>query len=189
MSSEPEPVTGHIRPTRMRSAPAIAALILATVLVLAAVPATALPGPGETRSAQKVARQLPAEARRLAELQEPAGTVQAQLGVALGELREMGALTYDPHYLPALIAVGRAHLAASGQDPLTGTAVDPSYLGLERELVESAGRIETVAAEAGRVSRGVARLRRDLASSQRRERRLERELRRLRRGETRQRRG
>ena len=101
----------------------------------------------------------------------------------------MGALTYDPHYLPALIAVGRAHLAASGQDPLTGTAVDPSYLGLERELVESAGRIETVAAEAGRVSRGVARLRRDLASSQRRERRLERELRRLRRGETRQRRG
>ena len=51
MSSEPEPVTGHIRPTRMRSAPAIAALILATVLVLAAVPATALPGPGETRSA------------------------------------------------------------------------------------------------------------------------------------------
>lgn len=190
MNSDPEPVTRHSRPIRLRPSPGVAAPLLATVLLLAVVPAAALSGPGETRSAaQRLARQLPAEARRLAELREPAATVQTQLGVALGELREMDALTYDPHYLPALIAVGRAHLAASGRDPLTGTTVDPNYLGLERELAESTGGIEAAASEAGRLSRGVQRLQRDLARSQRRQRRLERELRHLRGAESRRRRG
>ncbi|MEZ4588359.1 MAG: hypothetical protein R2909_18420 [Gemmatimonadales bacterium] len=126
--------------------------------------------------ARQLARQLPREARALTELREPAATAEAQLGVALAEMRQMSGLA-DPHYLPALIAVGRAYLAASGRDPVAGTAVNPDYTGVETELAERAGRIASNAAKARRLSRSVARLRRDLRRSERRVRALERRLR------------
>ena len=49
--------------------------------------------------------------------------------------------TLDPHYLPALVAAGRAYVAVSGQDPLTGTTINPDYLGLEPELAANVARL------------------------------------------------
>lgn len=152
---------------------AFAALLLASLI--GAVTVSGAPSEEAPGLARQLARQLPREARSLTELREPAATTQAQLGIALAEMRQMSALA-DPHYLPALIAVGRAHLAASGRDPLTGTAVNPEYAGLEAELAGTAGRLAAGAAKARRLSRGVVRLRRDLRRSERRVRTLERKL-------------
>jgi len=175
MSNDPEQASRKGRPS---SLPRAAPLLAAAAFLLALIPAVALSAPGEARKvAQHLARELPAEAGQMGELREPAATVQAQLGVAFAELRQVEQRS-DSHYMPALLAVGRAYLAASGQDPLTGIAVNPNYSGLEPELAASATRIEAAAGEARRLSRGVVRLNRDLVRSQRRVRALERELRR-----------
>jgi hypothetical protein len=126
--------------------------------------------------ARRLAGALPADVRQIGELRQPAATVQAQLTIALDELRQMNALTYDPHYMPALLAVGRAQTAASGQDPLTRTTINPDYLGLERELTESATRLNLAASDSAKLSRGVRRLTRELRRARRRARDLERRL-------------
>jgi hypothetical protein len=126
--------------------------------------------------ARRLAAELPGEASRLSGLRDPARTVEAQLGVALGELQQMSALAVDPHYLPALIAVGRAHSAATGRDPLTGTTINPEYLGLERELAASATQLEAAAGEGGRLAAAVRQLVRELARSKRRARSLKRAI-------------
>lgn len=131
--------------------------------------------------AQSLAGDLPASADGIERLREPALTGQAQLRVTLDELRQMGAITIaDPHYLPALVAAGRAYLAVSGQDPLTGTTVNPDYRGLEPELAENAAQLGSSATEAATLSARVKRLARSLAGAKRRARKLERQVRRLR---------
>jgi hypothetical protein len=131
--------------------------------------------------ALRLARGLPDEARRLGELREPASTTQAQVGIALSELRQMGATTIlDPHYLPALVAAGRAFVAVSGQDPLTRTTINPDYLGLETELAASEARLGRSAEDAGEASGAVKRLTRALAGAKGRAHRLERQIQRLR---------
>ena len=75
---------------------------------------------------------------------------RAQIGIALDELRQMGAAAaLDPHYLPALVAAGRAYVAVSGQDPLTGTTINPDYLGLEPELAANAAQLGARPTDAG----------------------------------------
>jgi hypothetical protein len=125
---------------------------------------------GEVRPpALRLARGLPGEVQGLGALREPAGTTQAQAGIALGELRQMGAIaTLDPHYLPALVAAGRAFVAVSGQDPVTRTAINPDYAGLETELAESEARLDALAGEAARLAGRVKRLTRLVAASRRR---------------------
>jgi hypothetical protein len=131
--------------------------------------------------AQRLARELPDDAKRLGELREPAATARDQAGVALDELREMSApATLNPHYLPALLAAGRAFVAAGGQDPLTRTPVNPAYLGLEAELALREARLQGSAAGAAKLSARAQRLGRALARARRRARRLERQLRRAR---------
>jgi hypothetical protein len=129
--------------------------------------------------ALRLARDLPVGASRLNGLREPASTVEGQLSAALDELGQMNALTYDPHYLPALLAVGRAFAAASGKDPLTKTTINPDYLGLQSELAGSATRLDVAAGDAGTLSRGVKRLTRALIRSQRSARLLERRIERI----------
>ena len=119
--------------------------------------------------AQHLARSLPGDAERLQALREPASTTQAQVAIALGELRQMGATTIlDPHYLPALVAAGRAYVSVSGQDPLTQTTINPGYRGLEPELAGGAARLEASAAEAAKLSARVKRLQRLVAALRRR---------------------
>lgn len=133
--------------------------------------------------ALRLARDLPAGAKRLGALREPASTTQTQIGIALDELRQMGVATIlDPHYLPALVAAGRAFVAVSGQDPLTRTTINPEYLGLEGELAANEARLGRSAGDAGEVSADVKRLTRELADAKRRAGRLERRIRRLRPG-------
>lgn len=149
----------------------------AVLLSAAAVPVLAAPG-GAGGAARGLARELPADAGQLKALREPAATTQAQVTIALGELRQMGPLAdLDPHYLPALVAAGRAFVAVSGQDPLTRTAIDPGYTGLESELATSAARLERSAGDARTVAAGMRRLERRLAEERRRVRLLQRRLR------------
>jgi hypothetical protein len=176
------------------------AVLLFALLLVPAMPVPAMPGgaaeAGRLRSdlarmaklakrglrppALRLAQRLPAEAERLKRLREPASTTATQIRVALDELRQMSALRLDPHYLPALIAAGRASLAVSDQDPLTGTAVNPEYAGLEAELAGGEARLGRDAAEAAKLSARVKRLARALARSRRRAGRLERRVHRLR---------
>jgi hypothetical protein len=130
--------------------------------------------------ALRLARDLPGDAERLDRLREPASTTQTQVKIALDELRQMTSLTLDPHYLPALVAAGRAYVAVSGQDPLTGTTISPDYLGLERELAGNAARVGSGADDAGKLSAGVKLLTRELIRAKRRASRLAREVRRMR---------
>lgn len=128
--------------------------------------------------AQSLARELPAEAKQIAALREPAATTQAQIAIALDELRQVSLpASLDPHYLPALVAAGRAFAAVSGQDPVTRTTINPEYTGLEAELTASEARLTSFAGDAGEVSAGVKRLRRELTRAKRHARRLERRLR------------
>jgi hypothetical protein len=53
--------------------------------------------------------------------------------------------------LPALVAVGRAYLAVSGQDPLTGTAVNSNFL--EVQPVRAGPMIAEPARQSGSASR------------------------------------
>lgn len=128
-------------------------------------------------AARQLAHDLPGESDRLTKLREPASTAQAQLKVALTELREMKALTYDPHYMPALTATCRAYLAVSGLDPVTGTAVNPEYRGLDSELAADAARLDESAGGAAGLSKGIGRLGAELVRARRRTRLIERQIR------------
>lgn len=150
----------------------VAAALCALLGLLIAPAAQAVSGSGSSGArASRLAHALPAEAEILEQLREPASTTQAQVGVALDQLEQMQALVYDPHYLPALVAVGRAFSAVSGRDPITGTVVNPEYTGLDEELGASASRLRTSAAEAQKLRREVGRLNRHLALAKRRLRR------------------
>lgn len=127
-----------------------------------------------------LARGLPGITKRLDSLRQPAAITEEQLSVALGQLQQMSALTYDPHYLPALIAVGRAYVAASGVEPLIGTAVDPEYAGLGRELDAAHAGLSRSAAHAALLSKDVKALAAKLATEKRRAARLAGALDRLR---------
>jgi hypothetical protein len=128
--------------------------------------------------ARRLAQGLPTEAEQLKALREPASTTQEQAKVALDELRQMSVpATLDPHYVPALLAAGRAFLAVSGQDPLTGTTVNPDYLGLESELAASEARLADSASAAAKLSARARWLSRALARTRRRADRLARLLR------------
>jgi hypothetical protein len=118
--------------------------------------------------ARRLAQRLPADAEQLQALREPARTTQDQVKVALDELRQMSiSATLDPHYLPALVAAGRAFVAASGQDPLTLTTIDPDYLGLESELARSEARSSASASAAAKLSARIGRLTKALARTRR----------------------
>ena len=130
-------------------------------------------------AARRLAQGLPAGVERVKALREPAATTQAQAKVALDELRQMSLpATLDPHYSPALVAAGRAFVAASGQDPLTQTTVNPDYLGLESELATSERQLAGSADEASRLAVRVRRLTQALNRSRRRAQRLTQLLRR-----------
>lgn len=155
----------------------LCALAAAVLLAGAAVPVLAASG-GTSGAARRLARELPADAGQLQALREPAATTQSQVAIALDELRQMGALAdLDPHYLPALVATGRAFVAATGQDPLTRTTIDPEYTGLEAELARSEARLDRSAGDARTVAAGMRRLERRLADAQRHIRLLQRRLR------------
>lgn len=185
-------------PLARRSLLGPTALLLA-LLAAVAIPAAAMPGPdaetgrlhadlvrigklagrGVKPPVAQLGRDLPATADRVERLREPASTAQAQIGIALDELRQMKALVVDPHYLPALTAAGRAYLAISGQDPLTRTTINPDYRGLEPELAANAASLAESAAAAKKASTRVRRLTRLLVRAKRRARLLERRIGRL----------
>lgn len=124
-------------------------------------------------STVRLARKLPGSVDRLQRLREPASTAQAQIAIALSEMQQMKALVADPHYLPALVAAGRAYSAISGKDPLTGTTINPDYGGLEPELAASQSSLEALSATAKKASSQVKRLSRLLLHAKRRANRLE----------------
>lgn len=129
--------------------------------------------------AGRQARELPAETQRLQALREPAGTVGAQVKIALDELRQMSFPgTLDPHYAPALVAAGRAYVAVSGKDLLTGATINPEYAGLASELAASEASEASSAKVAARLAAATRGLSRALARERRRSHRLVRLLRR-----------
>jgi hypothetical protein len=173
----------------MRSARTTLVLCVFVPLLLAAavVPAPARPGAtareagGLQSAAFRLQRGLRAEAAREAALREPAATAGAQVGIVIEHLRGMSPVAaLDPHYLPALIAAGRAYMAVSGRDPLTQTALNPDYDGLEAELAAGEAGLTRHEVEAGALSARARELKRALIRSERRTRRLERLLRRSR---------
>ncbi|MGE5336020.1 MAG: hypothetical protein ACM3JL_01190 [Nitrososphaerota archaeon] len=133
---------------------------------------------GQVRpAARQLAQGLPAALQRVQALREPASTTQAQVKIAFDELRQMSApATLDPHYSAALVAAGRAFVAASGQDPLTRTTINPDYLGLETELAASEAELAGSAGEASRLSTRVRQLTKALSRTKRRAHRLARLL-------------
>jgi len=188
-SRYPQPTAGgEARRPRPRS---LLLLLSASIAVLLAGAAVAAPvmssGPGEAGRlesslariarladrqvrpmARRLAQRLPAGAEDLQALREPARTTQDQVKVALDELRQMSiSATLDPHYLPALVAAGRAFVAASGQDPVTLTTIDPDYLGLESELAGSEARLAASARAAAKLSARAGRLTRALTRTRR----------------------
>lgn len=185
---QPTRIFKRSRPPSRRS-PLLLPALAACLLLAATAPVVAMPSgasetdrlrSGLTRVAKlanrevrppalRLARDLPDDAKSVQALREPASTAQAQIGTALAELRQMGAVTIlDPHYLPALVAAGRAYVAASGQDPLTATAINPEYLGLEAELASSEARLSSSASEAAKLAARVKRLTRLVAALRRR---------------------
>ena len=153
------------------------AALAATLLFSAVAPLLAISG-GADEAGRRLARELPTDASRLGSLREPAATTQAQVAIALDELRQMSApAELDPHYSPALVAAGRAFVAISGQDPLTRTAINPDYTGLESELAAGEARLEGSAGDARTVAAGIRRLEHRLAQMRRHVHRLERRLR------------
>jgi len=138
----------------------------------------ALATSGDAREAgRRLVHELPADASRLKSLREPASTTASQVGIVLAELRQMSMpADLDPHYPPALVAAGRAFVAVSGRDPLTGTAISPEYAGLEAELAASEARLGHSAADARTALAGTRRLERRLRQARRHIRLLERRL-------------
>jgi hypothetical protein len=125
---------------------------------------------------RRLLRGSSASRRHLESLSDPAGVTEQELAVALAELRQMRALVPDPHYLPALVAVGRAYVAATGDDPLTGTPLRPEYTGLEQELATTSEQLGHMAEDAHELRRDVRRLRGRLADARRLARRLDRRV-------------
>jgi hypothetical protein len=199
MTTSSSQATGGPSGRAPRHLPFVVVALLFALLLGAAMPVAAMSGKvaeaGRLRSdlarmaklarrgleppALRLARQLPAESERLERLREPANTTAAQIRVTLDELRQMSALRFDPHYLPALVAAGRAFVAVSGQDPLTGTAINPGYAGLEAELAAGEARLGRDAGDAAKLSSRVKRLTRALARARRRAGRLENRIHRL----------
>lgn len=189
----------RVQPAPARGALAITSAVL--ILLAGATLAVAAAGSGRTGEAARLrsaldemtkqvqhnvkpvalrlSQNLPGEEERIGRLREPASTAQAQVKIALNELRQMSMSVLDPHYLAAVVAAGRAYVAISGQDPLTGTNVNPEYLGLEPELTADAARLHGDAAEAAKLSTSVKRLARELIRSRRRARHLEGRVQRL----------
>lgn len=129
--------------------------------------------------ALRLEQSLPAGAKQLKALREPASTTEEQAKVALDELRQMSLpTTLDPHYAPALVAAGQTFVAASGQDPLTRTTINPDYQGLDDELATSEARLAGSAGEAAALAARVRRLTHELSRAKRRAHRLARLLRR-----------
>ena len=125
----------------------------------------------------RLAHGLAGEAGRMPRLREAAGTTQAQIQTALAELRRFGPVAaLDPHYLAALVAAGRAFMAVSGEDPLSGTVIDPEYAGLATELTAGEAALVRSAGEAEGASATVRRLERELGRARRQVRRLEHRL-------------
>ncbi len=188
------------RPRSAHRLPLAVAVLVLGLLVAATIPVSAMPsGKAEAERlhstlvrmttlvnrrlqppSQQLAQALPADASRLDRLREPATTAQEQLSVALGEMQKMSTLIVDPHYTPALVAVGRAFIAVSGQDPLTRTAINPEYLGLERELAGDSTLLRQSGDSAGGLSRDVKRLTSQLTLAKQHARSLEAEVQRLR---------
>lgn len=202
MSTDTDQAALSRRPPPTRRLPlAIAALVLA-LLLATTIPVSASPsGKAEAQRlhstlarmaklanrrlrppSQQLAQDLPADADRLDRLREPASTAQAQLSVALGEMQQMSTLVLDPHYAPALVAVGRAFVAVSGQDPLTRTTINPEYVGLEQELAANVTRLRQSGDDAETLARDVKRLSQQLVLAKRRARGLEVEVRSMRAG-------
>jgi len=125
---------------------------------------------------RQLAHGLPGAAERLEELRAPAATAESELRTTLSELRRMRALTLDPHYMPALVAAGRAYLAVSGKDPIALTTVNPDYQGLEPEIAADAADLGEAAATARKATARVKRLARALQRSKRRANRLQRQI-------------
>lgn len=187
------------KPTARRSVVGLAALVLALLLV-PTMPVPAEPG-GTTEAGRlyaaltrmtklanhrvrppvlRLARNLPSDAGRLDRLRESASTAQTEVKATLDELRQVGSLAaLDPHYLPALVAAGRAYVAVSGKDPVTATTINPDYLGLEPELEGNAAQLRHEAEDAGTAADGIKTLTQELIRSKRRAHRLEGEIRRL----------
>lgn len=203
-----------MRPDRShRAGPARALRLLAALLVTAALAAAALaqaapPTPASTAGeasglstalagsarlartqlapqARGLAKAMPRAADRVGSLREPAATTEEQLRVALGQLQQMTTGATDPHYVPALMAVGRAYFAASGADPLTGIAVDPEYAGLGSELAGSEAALRRSAGRGAQLSRAVRTLTAKLTVERRRSAQLATALERLRRAASR----
>lgn len=192
-----QPGTGHDRPPAARRPLVLSCALVLVLSLAAAVPVLATSGGGgeaaRLRSdldriaelvngrlrppALRLARDLPGDGKRINRLREPASTARAQLKVALDELQRMSALKIDSHYLPALIAVGRAYTAVSGDDPVTGTKVNAEYLGLESELATSEARLTEASKDASGLYAAVNRLREELVRSKRRANRIERQIR------------
>ena len=110
----------------------------------------------------QLARDLPGDAERLERLREPASTAQAQVGIALDELRQMSALHLRPP-LPAGAGRRRARLCR-GQRPGSadrGRRSIPDYLGLEQELAENTSRLHTSGRDAAKALGAIKRLNRD----------------------------
>jgi len=124
----------------------------------------------------QLARDLPGAAERLEGLRQPATTAESELRTTLSELRQMRALTLDPHYVPALVAAGRAYLAVSGKDPIALTTVNPDYQGLESEIAADAAGLGMAAATARKATARVKRLARALQRAKRRANRLQRQI-------------
>ncbi len=115
--------------------------------------------------ARGLARDLSTAAEQSGELQEKATTVEEQLGVALQEMIAMRSTAADPHYLPALIAVGRAYAAASGRDPVGGFQLAPGYSGLASALTDTAAGQRAAAGQARKLARAARRVKRMLTRS------------------------
>jgi hypothetical protein len=124
--------------------------------------------------ARRLASGVPGAHQRLGGLTEPASTVEAQLGIALGELVAIDPLASDPHHMSALLAVGRAYATATGRDPLTRTTINPEYEGLAVELAEGVAQLDRAGRDAISLRRGIRQLIRRLAKAKRLARALER---------------
>jgi putative drug exporter of the RND superfamily len=114
--------------------------------------------------ARTLADRLRSGARRLERLEEPAVTALREVTDAQRALEQMTVGKGDPQYAEALKSVLRARAALSGEDPVTGTQIDPRYPGLPEALDRAASGVRRAAAGADRLADGIDRLRSGLAS-------------------------
>ncbi len=95
------------------------------------------------RRARATERSLEQDAHeKLPELIAPAKVADEQLKAAMQQLEEMNVGKTDPHYEPALEALGKASAAVGGTDPVSGEPYARGYAGLPTELAELQKRLE-----------------------------------------------